>query len=54
MNSEQLKRYGREESKEHRLSLKMGEKLARDHIRLYGDAYYQRMDMLEKKLKRKK
>ena len=54
MDSEQLKKYGREEAKEHHMSLKMGEKIARDHIRLYGDAYYQRIDMLEKKLKRKK
>ena len=54
MDSEQLKKYGREEAKEHHMSLKMGEKLVRDHIRLYGSEYYKRMDLLEKKLKRKK
>ena len=54
MDSEQLKKYGREEAREHHISLQMGEKLAADHLKLYGNQYYKRMDMLEKKLKRKK
>lgn len=54
MDSEQLKKYGREEAKEHHVSLQTGMRYVKQHIRLYGDSYYKRLDILEKKLKRKK
>jgi hypothetical protein len=49
-----LKRYGRQESREHHVPLKVGMKIAGDHIREFGPKYYPAVERLEKRLKKKK
>lgn len=48
-----VKKYGRMEAREHKLPLKVGEKLAADHLKEYGPDYYKRLAGLEKRLKKK-
>jgi hypothetical protein len=40
---------GREEAREHHISLKLGEKLASDHKAKFGPNYYPALEKLEKK-----
>jgi hypothetical protein len=48
----QLKRWGKDEAEEHGLTLKQGIKTAKEHVRLYGDAYYPKLIKLERSLKK--
>ena len=50
MTIERLIRYGKEESREHGVSLKTGIKLAADHERKFGKSYYKEAEKMEKKL----
>ena len=50
---DQVKKYGKEEAKEHHVSQSMGRKLARDHVREFGPKYYPAVERLEKRLKKK-
>jgi len=45
-----LQRFGREEAKEHGVSQKLGEKLAKDHLVRFGSSYYVEAEKMEKKL----
>jgi hypothetical protein len=48
-----VEKYGRMESHEHKLSLAMGKKLAKDHLKEYGPSYYKRLASLEKSMKKR-
>ena len=47
---EQLEKWGAEEAKEHGLPLKVGVKLASQHIARFGIGYYPAVERLEKRL----
>lgn len=47
---EQLEKWGAEEAKEHGLPLKVGMKLAEDHVKKFGPAFYPATERLEKRL----
>lgn len=49
MVSNTLRKYGREEAKEHHLPLKTGIKLATQHVDRFGPGYYPALEKLEKK-----
>ena len=46
--------WGKEEAKEHGVSVRFGIKLASDHLAAYGPKYYPRVERLEKRLTKKK
>jgi len=45
-----IRKYGKEESSEHGVSKKFGQKIAADHFRKYGPSYYRAIDKVEKQL----
>jgi hypothetical protein len=50
MATKLLRKYGQEEAREHKVSQKMGERLASDHIRVFGNSYYKEAEKMEKRL----
>ena len=48
-----IHKYGREEAKEHKVTIKIGEKLARDHLVMYGPKFYSALEKLERRMRKK-
>jgi len=46
-----VKKYGRVEAKEHKLPIKVGEKLARDHLKMDPN-YYLKLAKFERQIKK--
>jgi hypothetical protein len=51
---DQVKKYGKLESREHHVSPSIGRRIARDHVREFGTRYYPALERMEKRLKKKR